>query len=447
MSRAVKVWAALGLLAWIGMAAAKVPSTPEIEATARWLTAQTNSSFAQYMEAFLGDPFKAFFGPASAVAKSGIYMIWVLMAQAVAVLGYTLRVASLRNGGGNTLNEFWTATITFATTLSLMMWMYVPGSYGLKNVITSSATVSYMFSVETFGGKVDAKLKESEEAFTRMLASTAVVATSVALPGAGGAAINGTKIAASAVRSGATRMGAAAAGAKAAAPGLQKAGMGFMGNIVKRLGGAMTALNTFLAGYGVLLEGAGWGITIILVGLPMALALLNFGQTSVIFVMFGTWMGTLAALMLMPLVLVHAIDTAFVGPVRAMDTYTEKLGLYAQKSKDLADESAAKVNTEIDKVLVQCEQARAKDAANVDSNACTQITEQGLIDKIGGWMGGYLKSMINGAELLLASVADTFISFGVLVIRLMVGLVLAGALMFGVPAMAITMFGGVGLRK
>lgn len=444
MNRTIKHLIFLAILL-LGMAVAQ--ATPEMQMTSTWLKQQSDTQFAKMMAAYLGNPFNQFFGPASQLSNSLLYSIWVIIAQALAVLGFVLSIQRIGMVEGDAMRQFWKAVVTFGLTTALMTWIYVPGQYSIKNVITGSVTTAYSFSVETFGGQVTSKLTESRDAFTEMLGATATMATIVAMPEAGGAMMASTKALAAAAAGGGSRIAVAKAATTAAMPGLKKAGQTAVGFVMEKLGGTMTVLSTFLTGYGALLEAAGWGVLILLLGLPLGLALLNFGQTTVIWTMFGTWMGTIMALLIMPLVLVHAIDTAFVQPVQAMHAYTDTLGAYAAKSQELAAQANSNMQSNIGGALTDCEQATKADPKNIDSTPCAEVANQGFLAKFSDWMTNSMSGLWNQIELTLASIADSFVSYGVLLFRLGAGLVFAALIMFGVPVLAITMFGGLSLRR
>ena len=438
-------WLPALLLLFGGIAFADTAT--QIAATTDWLNQVGNSQFSKALTAFQGNPFSSFFGVSSSVASSALYIIWVGIGQAIATVGLALRLQAIGFTEGDGMKAFWKAVMTYGMTVALMSWIYVPGAYSLKTIITKSVTGSYVYSVKTFGKNVDSKLDQSKEAFYEMLASTATVATAVALPEAGGAMFASTKALAATAAAGGSRAAVAKAATAAASGGFKKAGVGAVGFIMEKLGGTMTVLSTFLTGYGSLLEAAGWGIVVLLVGLPLGLALINFQQYTMIWTMFGTWMGTLLALLIMPLVLVHAIDTAFIQPVKAMNYYNSNLGIQAQRMEALAQTSNAQVKDKLQSQLDDCTAARQTDPANIDSGSCNVVINEGFLSNFKDLMTDGIRSIANQIEMAIASVADGFVSFGVMLFRLGAGLFFAALIMFGVPALAIAMFGGIGLRK
>jgi hypothetical protein len=95
-----------------------------------------------------------------------------------------------------------------------------------------------------------------------------------------------------------------------------------------------------------------------------------------------------------------------------------------------------------------CQNARQVDPANVDSNPCQQVVNQGALQQFGNWMTTVaFQKIADGVQDVLANIADTFVSFGVMIGRLIIGVLLASLLMFGVPVAAIGIFGGTAVRK
>lgn len=445
MNRRVVV--ALALLTLGGLAVAA--GTPEMQQTSDYLQNQSDQVLQQYMTGMMGShPLEDMFGQASVVAKSGLYKVWVSLSLAIAVLGLAVSIMNIPFAESDSVTQLSRIMGRFLITAALISSAFSAQPWSLHQVTTRSVAGSYTFGLNNFSGSFNAKLDQTRSSFTDMLGATVVVGTTLALPQGAGALRAGTAALAKTFANGGGRVLAAKESAAAASGGIKAAGTKVVGFVMNKLGGMFTALQLFLNGYGALLTSAGWLTVLMLLALPVGLALINWGETRVMWTVFGTWMGVLIGLSIMPAVLVYAIDTALVQPVQSMKYYTAELGMQAQ----LQQKEAAKANTstqnEMDKMLAQCQDARNADAANIDSNPCQKVVNQGALVQYGNWLQGGVAQQIGTAiEGIIANIADSFVSFGVMIMRLMMGLVFAGLLMFGVPVAAISMFSGVAVRK
>lgn len=424
-------------------------TTPEIAQTSAYLKSQSNSVLQQYLTGMMGpNPLYDLFGQASALAKSGLYKVWISMALLIAIVGFAFGVMGIAFDDSNAIKQLSRVTGRFLVTAALIGSAYSTQSWSLHQVITQSVGGSYVFGVKTFAGNFDAKLNQTRDSFSDMLGATVVVGTTLALPQGAAVVKASTAAMAKTFASGGSRVLAAKESAAAASTGIKAAGTKIVGFVMNRLGGMFTALQYFLTGYGALITGAGWLTVIMLLALPVALALLNFGETRAMWTIFGTWAGLLLSLAIMPLVLVSAIDTSIVQSVQSMKYYTAELGYQAQLQKAEAAKADKSTQSEMDKMLSQCQDARNVDPANIDSNPCQKVVNQGALVQYGGWLqSGMAKAIGDVVEGIVANIADSFVSFGVMLARLMIGVILAGILMFGVPVAAISLFSGVALRK
>ena len=446
MRRATLYAAVLTLL--LG-AVACAAGTREIAATSSYYQAQSDNVLQQYLAGFMGEnPFDALFGTGSALARSALYTIWVTIAEAVAVLGFALGVSRLQFSDGDAIRQFNRLAGRFILSGALIATAYSPASWSISTVATSTVRGSYTFGLTTFGSSFKGKLNEARKSFTDMLGATVVVGSTLVLPQAGGAMKAGSAALARSFAKGGGRVVAARESAEAASGGLKAAGTKVVSFVMDKLGGMFTALQYFLSGYSTLITAAGWLTVLILVGAPLGLALLNWDETRVLWTMAGTWVGVMAGLMLMPLILVGAIDTALVQPARSMRYYTEHLGWAAQQQQELADRANQQTVTKMDSLLTSCENARNADPANVDSNPCQKVVNMGALSAFTDWLQtAAVQKIADAVSGVLADITDTFVSFGVMVMRLLIGVILAGVLMFGVPVAAIGLFSGVAVRK
>lgn len=439
--------AALALLMLGGLAVAA--GTPEMQQTSQYLQNQSNQVLEHYMTGMMGaNPLEAMFGQASVVARSGLYKVWVTLSLTIAVLGFAVSVMNIAFADADAVKQLSRVTGRFLITAALITSAFSAQPWSLHQVTTRSVAGSYTFGLNNFSGDFNAKLDQTRSSFTDMLGATVVVGTTLALPQGAGALRAGTTALAKTFARGGSRVLAAKESAAAASGGIKAAGTKVVGFVMNKLGGMFTALQLFLNGYGALLTSAGWLTVLLLLALPVGLALINWSETRVLWTVFGTWMGILIGLSIMPAVLVYAIDTALVQPVESMKYYTAELGMQAQLQQKEAARANTSTQNEMDKMLAQCQDARNADPANIDSNPCQKVVNQGALVEFGNWLQGGVAQQIGAAiEGIIANIADSFVSFGVMVMRLMMGLVFAGLLMFGVPVAAISLFGGVAVRK
>ena len=424
-------------------------TTPEIQQTSLYLKQQSNNVLQQYMTGMLGpNPLDGLFGQASLVTQSALYKVWVGLSLVIAVMGLAVSISNVPFSDSDAVKHISRIVGKFVVTLAIISSAFSTQPWSLYNVITKSVAGSYVFGIQSFSGDFNAKLDQTRDSFTDMLGSTLVVGMSFAIPEGAGALRAGTLALTKSYAKGEGARIAATESLGAASTGLKAAGKKVVGFVMNKLGGLFTALQLFLNGYGALVTSAGWLTVLILLALPIGLALLNFNETRVIWSVFGTWIGVAVALTIMPAVLVSAIDTALIQPVKSMQYYTAELGYQAQLQQAEAAKAKASTQTEMNTMLNQCQDARIIDPANIDSNPCQKIVNQGALVQFGNWLQGSVAQKIGDAiEGILANMADTFVSFGVMVMRLLMGLVFAGLLMFGVPVAAITMFSGVAIRK
>jgi hypothetical protein len=442
-----RVAVALAILAFGGGALAA--TTPEIQQTSAYLKGQSDQVLQQYMTGMMGqNPLEGLFGQASAITKSGLYKVWITMALLIASVGFTLSVMNIAFDDGSAIKQLSRVTGRFLITGALIGSAYSTQPWSLHQVTTKSVASGYNFGLRNFAGPFEAKLDQSRDAFVDMLGATVVVGTTLAIPQGAGALRAGTAALSKTFASGGGRALAAKESATAASTGIKAAGTKVVGFVMNRLGGMFTALQYFLSGYAALITAAGWLTVLMLLALPVGLATLNFGETRVLWTVFGTWIGVVLALSLMPAVLVDAMDTALVKPIQSQKFYTNELGYQAQLQQKEAAKANQSTQNEMNKMLDQCQDARTVDPANIDSNPCQKVVNQGALMQFGNWLqGGVAQAIGDAIEGVVANIADSFVSFGIMIARLMIGVILAGMLMFGIPVAAITMFGGVALKK
>lgn len=445
MTRRAVVALAVLMLAGLAVAA----GTPEMQQTSQYLQNQSNQVLQQYMTGMMGSrPLEDMFGQASVVAKSGLYKVWVSLSLVIAILGFAVSIMNIAFADADAVGQLSRITGRFLITAALISSAFSTQPWSLHQVTTKSVAGSYTFGLNNFSGDFNAKLDQTRSSFTDMLGATIVVGTTLALPQGAGALKAGTAALSKTFANGGSRVMAAKESAAAASGSIKTAGTKVVGFVMNKLGGMFTALQLFLNGYGALLTSAGWLTVLMLLALPVGLALINWSETRVLWTVFGTWMGVLIGLSIMPAVLVYAIDTALVQPVSSMKYYTAELGMQAQLQQAQAAKANASTQSDMDKMLAQCQDARNADPANIDSNPCQKVVNQGALVEFGNWLQGGVAQQIGAAiEGIVANIADSFVSFGVMIMRLMMGLVFAGLLMFGVPVAAISMFSGVAVRK
>ncbi|GGO40455.1 hypothetical protein [Deinococcus humi] len=441
--------AAFALAAFVLGSVGLADTTPEIQQTSAYLKGQSDQVLQQYMTGMMGpNPLEGLFGQASAISKSGLYKVWISVSLLIAIVGFALSITNIAFEDANAIKQLSRVTGRFLITGALIGSAYSTQPWSLHQVTTKTIAGSYTFGLTTFAGDFNAKLEQTRESFTDMLGATVVVGTTLALPQGAGALRAGTAALSKTFASGGGQVLAAKASAAAASTGIKAAGTKVVSFVMNRLGGLFTALQYFLSGYSALVTAAGWLTVLMLLALPVGLATVNFGETRVLWTAFGTWAGLMLSLSLMPAVLVNAMDTVLVQSVQSMKFYTAELGYQAQLQQKEAAKASKSTQSEMDKMLAQCQDARNVDPANIDSNPCQKVVNQGALVQFGGWLQGGVAQAIAGAiEGIVANIADSFVSFGVMIVRLMIGVVLAGMLMFGVPVAAITFFGGVAMRK
>lgn len=438
---------ALAVFALAG--AALAATTPEIQQTSQYLQGQSQQVLQQYMTGMMGaNPFDSMFGQASAITRSGLYRVWITLSLAIGILGFAVSIMNIPFGDGDAMKLLSKVTGRFLVSSALIVSAYSAQPWSLHQVTTKSVAGSYTFGLNNFAGDFNAKLDQTTSSFTDMLGATIVVGTTLAIPEGAGVLKAGTQALAKTFANGGSRVMAAKESAAAASMGIKAAGTKVVGFVMQKLGGMFTALQLFLNGYGALITSAGWLTVLILLALPVGLALINWSETRVLWTVFGTWMGVLIGLSIMPAVLVYAIDTALVQPVESMKYYTAELGMQAQLQQREAARANASTQAAMDTMLSQCQDARNVDPANVDSNPCQKVVNQGALVEFGNWLqDGVARQIATAVEGIIANIADSFVSFGVMVMRLMMGVFFAGLLMFGVPVAAISMFSGVAVRK
>ncbi len=295
---------ALALFALGGLAAAA--GTPEMQQTSQYLQNQSNQVLEQYMTGMMGaNPLEAMFGQASVVAKSGLYKVWVSLSLTIAILGFAVSIMNIAFADADAVKQLSRITGRFLITAALITSAFSAQPWSLHQVTTKSVAGSYTFGLNNFSGDFNAKLDQTRSSFTDMLGATVVVGTTLALPQGAGALRAGTAALAKTFASGGSRVLAAKESAVAASGGIKAAGTKVVGFVMNKLGGMFTALQLFLNGYGALLTSAGWLTVLLLLALPVGLALINWSETRVLWTVFGTWMGVLIGLSIMPAVFVY----------------------------------------------------------------------------------------------------------------------------------------------
>lgn len=328
--------------------------------------------------------------------------------------------------------------------------------FSFSEVMFTTWGAAYGWTVVKFGPTVDSVVEQSTEAMIGMLGEAVLVAGSVAVGGAAGkVATQGISRLILAVRSGAGLADVAAMDGAGilktyfgnAAP----AALGGMRNgitaLLGRLGMVYGAMLPILAAYSAVVYISGLLVLLGIYMLPIAFALIGWGQRDSIWMIFGTFLSSFFSVIFLPLMLVVGLQIAFLQPAAMVRTYTQQMAAARAASEKAAQVASDAVNAQHRSLVDQCNAAMTADPQNgMNDPSCQQTTSAAANSNPLDLVGNALSS-------LWGTIKDTFDGIWAGIMRIIlafvgvsVGMVIATRLMFQLPGMVAKFLKGTSER-
>ncbi len=321
----------------------------------------------------------------------------------------------------------------------------VPGSksFSFSSLMFTAWGQAYGWTVDRFGPTVDSVVSESTDALVEMLGEAVLVAGTVAVGGAAGkVATQGVSRMLAMVRSGAGLrdvMAMDGAGAlkaffgdavPGAAAGLRNSITAMMGQV--RM--VYAATMPILAAYSAVVYISGLVMLVGLYLMPIAWALVAWGQRDSIWSIFGTFLTSLFSVIFLPIMLVVGLQIAFIQPSQMVRTYSQQLAAARQASEAAAVAASAQVQADYARLLAQCEANLSVDpVAGMQSSECQQTKGKPAVAVAGDFVSNALNGLWSTIKGFFDDIAASVLRVLIAFVGISVGMVIATSLMFRMP--------------
>ena len=259
----------------------------DIDATHRAVQSYVTKSvgtFEQFQNFTLGDPGKKLLEVAARAKDAGLPAVVLGLATTIALVGFMVRSWSIVTSGDTVSKRSVFVQIAF---VAFMLSFCFNNSANLSVSYTAvkSWDNAVKWSNQKFTGAMDQKLRESSDIMVGVLGKVAVTATTFAAP---------------------ELRAVGAVSAKAAMGPALKAAAGKAGSIMKNIGSKLNFSMLFMQGliiaYANIIFISGLAVLLGVYLFPLGVALTLWGQTKVVWMIFGSFLSAWMIALALPLV-------------------------------------------------------------------------------------------------------------------------------------------------
>ena len=395
----------------------------DIDATHQAVQAYVNKSvgtFERYQEFTLGDPAAKLYEVANKAKAADLPAIVMSLATTIALLGFLLRGWSVVTNGDTVSKRgvfVQVVFVAFMLSISFNNAANLSVSYAAIKGWDSAIT----WSGRKFTGAMDEKLKQSSAIMVGVLGKVAVTATTFSAP---------------------ELRAVGAASAKGALGDALKTAAGKAGSTMAKIGTKLNFSLLFMQGliiaYANIIFISGLAVLLGVYLFPLAIALTLWGQTKVVWALFGSFLAAWMIALTLPLVTYLSIDKVFVEPARMASMYEQQLGVFAHISGVQSSLVGERFDAEVDRVTKAC---KAKQEAD-PTVSCMSDGGTGLLK--GVWKGllGGLSASMELFKQTVGRLIDTIVSLALQVFYGVAYYIFAIGAMFALAGFVTNVLGG-----
>lgn len=377
-------------------------------------------TFEQFQNFTLGDPGKKLYEVAARAKAAGLPTVVLSLATTIALVGFLLRGWSIVTGGDSVSKRGVFVQVVFVV---FMLSISFNNSANLSVSYTAikSWDNAVKWSNKKFTGAMDEKLKESSRVMVGVLGKVAVTATTFAAP---------------------QLRAVGAASAKGAQGTALKAAAGKAGSVMKSIGVKLNFSMWFMQGliiaYANIIFISGLSVLLGVYLFPIGIALTLWGQTKVVWTIFGSFLSAWMIALMLPLVTYIAVDKVFVEPARMAAQYEQELGVVAKISGTQSTLVGEKFDDTVTSVTKACQQK-----AEVDPTvSCMSDEGTGILKGVWKAINGTLNSTMELFKQTVGRLVDTIASLAIQVLYGLAYYMFAIGAMFAMSGYITTVLGG-----
>jgi hypothetical protein len=267
--------------------------------------------------------------------------------------------------------------------------------WNISAFVFSAWTNGYGWAIAQFGDDVDAALIEAQDALGDTISQVTIAAVSLTGARIG---VQGFRAAAKATLAGEGAAGAGAAAGKAVTAGVSKSASALLGKLRWTLGSFMPLMQA----YAGVIYGSGIVLTLGLYLLPLAFAMIVWGQARLVFMNLMLLFTAIMTVTLVPWIFAVGVKLAFVQPNQAIRYYNDQLAV----TRDQAQRNTAAVKAQIAEtgrtLTDDCKAAIAADPsgkAEEEDPACRAM-------RGGTWLENMTSGLVNTLTQNLGIISD-----------------------------------------
>jgi hypothetical protein len=377
-------------------------------------------TFEQFQNFTLGDPGKKLYEVAGRAKAAGLPTVVLSVATTIALVGFLLRGWSIVTGGDSVSKRGVFVQVAFVAFL-LSISFNNSANLSVSYTAIKSWDNAVKWSNKKFTGAMDEKLAESSKIMVGVLGKVAVTATTFAAPQLRAVGAASTKAARGAVlKSTATKAGS------------------IMKNIGVKLNFSLLFMQGLIIAYANIIFISGLAVLLGIYLFPIGIALTLWGQTKVVWTIFGSFLSAWMIALALPLVTYMSIDKVFVEPARQAAQYEQELGVVAKISGTQSVLVGEKFDRAVDSVTQACKNQQEADP----TVSCMSDGGTGILKGVWKAVNGTLNSTLEVFKQTVGRLVDTIASLAIQVFYGIAYYIFALGAMFAMSTYITNVLGG-----
>ena len=415
-------WVCLLLLLSFSFSGAATIET-DIDATHQAVQQYVQKSvgkFEQFQNFTLGNPGQKLYEVAAVAKNAGLPLIILTVATVIATVGFMLKSWSIVTGGDTVSKRNVFVQVLFVAAL-LSISFNNSANLSVSYTAVNSWNDAVKWGNAGFTGAIDQKLETSSGIMVGVLGKVAVTAVTFAAPE---------------LRS------IGAVSAKGARGPALKAAAEKAGGVMRKIGGTLNFSMLFMEGlviaYANIIFISGLAVLLGTYLFPIGVALTLWGQTKVVWAIFGSFLAAWMIALALPMVTYISIDKVFVEPARMAAQYEADLGVVAKISGTQSTLVGEKFDSAVDNVTQACKLKQEQDPAI----SCLSDGGSGMLKGVWKAVSGGLNGALELFKQTVGRLVDTIASLAIQVFYGAAYYIFAIAAMFAISGYITNVLGG-----
>ncbi|PNY79324.1 hypothetical protein [Deinococcus koreensis] len=377
-------------------------------------------TFEQFQNFTLGNPGQKLHEVAARAKAAGLPAVVLGVATTIALIGFLLRGWAVVTGGDGASKRGVFVQVAFVAAL-LSVSFNNSANLSVSYTAMTSWDNAVRWSNQNFSGAMDDKLRESSAIMVGVLGKVAVTATTFAAP---------------------QLRAIGAVSTKAARGAVLKTTAAKAGGVMQKIGARLTFSLLFMQGlviaYANIIFISGLAVLLGIYLFPIGVALTLWGQTKVVWMIFGSFLSAWMIALALPLVTYLSIDKVFVEPARMAAQYEQELGVVAKISGTQSVLVGEQFDSAVDDVTTACEQQQEADP----TVSCMSDGGTGLLKGVWKSVNRTLNSSLEVFKQTVGRLVDTIVSLAIQVVYGVAYYIFAIGAMFALSGYVTNVLGG-----